>query len=276
MFDVITFPSKSLSFFYEATEKVLYRISSSERVSALMGSENNNVPSQTLRRDRLEKNLYFFYKKDKFSVLVGVHDEGYKNMLQFGGFDASKVADFIAIGEDKFIIMEKSGTLSLFHFSAKFIKKLFSINLNHKSDDLLEYTSLAVDEFDRFLVVSVASSLSQEKKKLLLLEIDASDFSISVKDEKEFSNEPSNSVFLKLSVDTIGDNKTIVSCFEKGHNFNLVCYAIQSGKFEYVTTIPQYHSAPFLTHTKIDGQILSLDIKGNLYFLPIKNNVEMA
>ena len=206
-----------------------------------------------VRRDRLEKNLYFFYKKDKFSVLVGVHDEGYKNMLQFGGFDATKVADFIAIGEDKFVIMEKSGTLNLFHFSAKFIKKLFTINLNHKTDDLLEFTSLAVDEFDRFLVVSVASSLSQEKKKLLLLEIDSNDFSISVKEEKEFSGEPSNSVFSKLSIDTIGDNKTIVSCFEKGHNFNLVCYAIQSGKFEYVTTIPQYHSSPFLTHTKIDG-----------------------
>jgi hypothetical protein len=169
VFDVITFPSKSLSFFYEATEKVLYRISSSERVSALMGSENNNIPSQTLRRDRLENNLYFFYKKDKFSVLVGVHDEGYKNMLQFGGFDASKVADFIAIGDDKFIIMEKSGALSLFHFSAKFIKKLFSLNLNKKQDDLLEFTSISVDESDTFLVVSAGSSLSHEKRKLILL-----------------------------------------------------------------------------------------------------------
>lgn len=103
---------------------------------------------------------------------------------------------------------------------------------------MLEYTSIAVDEFDKFLVVSVGSSLSQEKKKLVLLEIDQSDFSLSVKEEKDFANEPSNSVFLKLSIDTIGENKTIVSCFEKGHNFNLVCFAIQSGKFEYVTTIP--------------------------------------
>jgi hypothetical protein len=139
VYDVLTFPSKNLSFFYESTEKVLYRISSEDRVSALMSSENNDIPSQTLRRDKFEQNLYFFYKEDKFAVLVGVNDTGYENMLQFGGFEAKNVADFRGVGEDKFMILNKNGQVTVFHFSAKFIKKMCTFNLNYANDETLEF-----------------------------------------------------------------------------------------------------------------------------------------
>jgi hypothetical protein len=218
-----------------------------------MGSENNDVPSQTLRRDRLENNLYFFYKQDKFAVLLGVHDEGYKNMLQFGGFDAKRIADFRGVGEDKFLIMEKTGVLTLFHFSAKFIKKLYTFDLNYEKDENLEFCAMNICDNDQFIVASAGNKLSQEKKKLMLMELDSTDYSIRMLDEKDFEREGSNSVFFKLSIDLIGGARTIVSCFEKGNDFNLICFAIQSGKFEHITTIPHYHKAPFLTMTKVKG-----------------------
>ena len=120
--------------------------------------------------------MYFFYKLDKFAVLVGVHDEGYKNMLQFGGFDASKVADFRGVDQDKFMILEKSGLVTLFHFSAKFIKKLCTFNLNYDSDETLEFTTINICNNDRFIVASAGNNLSNEKKKLMLLELDQTSF----------------------------------------------------------------------------------------------------
>lgn len=191
-----------------------------------MGSVNNDIPSQILRRDKHQENLYFFYKLDKFAVLVGVHDDGYQTMLQFGGFDAQKVADFRGVGEDKFMILEKTGLVTLFHFSAKFIKKLCTFKLNYENDENLEFSALNICENDKFVVASAGNTLTNEKKKLFLLELDAEDFSLQIRDEIDFEREGKNSVFFKLCIDTIGDDKTILSCFEKGHDFNLVCYAI--------------------------------------------------
>lgn len=163
VYDILTFPSKKLAFFYESTEKVLYKIDPNDKVSAMMATQNNDIPSQTLRRDREENNLFFFYKEDKFAVLQGVNAEGYDNMLQFGGFSANQVSDFRAVGQDNFIIMTKNGNLSVFEFSAKHIKKLSEINLNYGDDDL-EFCTFDVCKEDKFLVVAAGDKLTSEKK----------------------------------------------------------------------------------------------------------------
>ncbi len=97
-------------------------------------------------------------------------------MLQFGGFDASKVADFRGVDQDKFMILEKSGLITLFHFSAKFIKKLCTYNVNYEADEKLEFCTFNICNNDKFIVVSAGNSLSSEKKKLMLLELDHSNF----------------------------------------------------------------------------------------------------
>jgi len=133
---VVTFPTKKVTFFYESSEKLLYRIDDNSQVLALMSTENNDIPSQSLRRDRFENNLYFFYKENKFAVLQNIKGDGYDNMLQFGGFSAKNVSDFRAVGKQRFIILSKNGNLGYYEFSSKHINKLSELDLNYAGEDL--------------------------------------------------------------------------------------------------------------------------------------------
>lgn len=263
----MTFPKKKLAFFYESTEKVLYKIDPNDKVSAMMATHNNDIPSQTLRRDREENNLFFFYKEDKFAVLQDVNEDGYSNMLQFGGFSANQVSDFRAVGQGNFIIMTKNGNLSVFEFSAKHISKVSEINLNYGDDDL-EFCTFDVCNQDKYLVVAAGDKLTSEKKNLFLLEI-LPNKKLKLLDRKNFEGEGKNSMFFRLVITYLEGTVPIVICYEKGKNFDMVAYNIYKDVLKRVAQIENFHSAPFLTIENSDGMLRSIDVEGFLYDLPL-------
>ena len=268
VFDVITFPKKRLTFFYESTEKVLYRIDPDEKVSAMMSTENNDIPNQVLRRDKFENNLFFFYKEDKFAVLQDVSENGYSNMLQFGGFSAKSVADFRAIGKDKFMILTKNGNLSFFEFSSKHIKKILDLDLNYTSTSDLEFVTFCICPRDKYMVVSVADKVSFEKKHLFLLEISGGD-KLNLLDRKNFDDQEHNSVFYRLGIHYTSDDIPVVICFEKGDQLRMVAFAVDDDQLNQIESITGYHSAPFLTIEEFKGEIKTMDVEGYLYTLPL-------
>lgn len=269
---MLTFPKKRLTFFYESTEKILYKIDPNDKVTGMMATHNNDIPSQTLRRDKYERNLFFFYKQDKFAVLQDVNEDGYSNMLQFGGFSASVVSDFRAVGEDNFVIMTKNGNLSIFEFSAKHIKKISEIDLNYGDDDL-EFCVFDVCLEDKYLVVAAGDKLSSEKKNLFLLQI-LENKKLKLLDRKNFEGEGKNSMFFRLGITYIAPGTPLAICYEKGKNFDLVCYLIEDNALRRVAQIENYHSAPFLTIEKSGGFLRSIDVEGYLYDLPLEIQAE--
>lgn len=233
-----------------------------------MNSVNNDIPSQTLRRDAQQKNLYFFYKDEKFSVLQNVSADGHENMLQFGGFSAKTVSDFRPIGTDKFIILTKNGHLHYYEFSTNHIKKLAELSLNYGEENL-EFCTFNVCPKDKYLVVSVGDKLTSEKKDLFLLEIQATE-KLKMIDRKKFEGEGKNSVYFRMNIQYVDEKTPVVTCFEKGNEFKMVMYVIEDEQLNQFEKIRGYHNAPFLTVFGEGGEVVTMDVEGCLYSLPLK------
>ena len=189
-------------------------------------------------------------------------------MLQFGGFSAKTVADFRAVGRDKFMILTKSGNMSFFEFSDKHIKKILDLDLNYASSDDLEFVTFCVCPKDKYLVVSVADKIHSQKRNLFLIEI-VDEGKLNLLDRKNFEDEATNSAFSKLAIHYTSDNIPVVVCFEKGAGFNMVAFAVDDDQLNQVDLVKGYHSSPFLGIDSFNGEVNTIDIEGNLYNLPL-------
>jgi len=87
-------------------------------------------------------------------------------------------------------------------------------------------------------------------------------------DRKKFEDQGTNTMFFRMNIQYI-DNTPVVVCFEKGKEFKMVIYIIEDDQLNLLDKIRGYHSAPFLTAVELPGKVLTMDVQGFVYSLPL-------